>query len=718
MKRTIVSALCACIALASAYGRTIISNDVELVAEFKPDDGRDRVTRDVPAKIDMFVDGGVEFDLFCSDMVPVSHITVYFRSGEGWYSVAVDPGEEGKWEHVRLPQRVIRGVEGRPAGWSAISSVRFSAWRGDEGKAKVVFRNFSSLARKEVEALVVCGETCANKNESRRWFLEYAAKVTETFDALGIGVRQVADSELSAGHLEGIRLLVLPYNPRLPETAEKLVRSWGESGRPMLVCYSLPNGVADLIGVRPTGSWVVGEKGAAALGGFLRKGAGLADQPKYAVQLSHRTSIVEPLPGGEVVAEWAGTDRRSLGIPAIVKTPRAVFIGHVWYGGASRERLELMRSIAASLVPEWKARFAAARQKAKEDAAAVRIRAAALPDVKGERRLVWCHSAWGISGMDWDASAKFVKDCGFTDIIANLAWGGMAFYPSKVLATVPETAERGDALAQCLAACRRHGLKMHVWKVNWRLGHGATKEFVAKLEAAGRLQKKTGDGTANWLCPSNPINLAEEIDAMCELAEKGVDGVHFDYIRYPGMQSCFCDGCRERFEKSIGVKVADWPHDLSRIPDLHRKWIEFRCANITALVEGVAKRLRKTHPKTEISAAVFRNAAQDRVGVGQDWGRWCREGWLNFACPMDYTESTAVFRNQVRRQGRMSCGVPLYPGIGLSVWQEDGLAPKRMAEQIEVVREAGLTGFTVFNLDRHAQACLPCFNFGARRQGK
>jgi hypothetical protein len=55
--------------------------------------------------------------------------------------------------------------------------------------------------------------------------------------------------------------------------------------------------------------------------------------------------------------------------------------------------------------------------------------------------------------------------------------------------------------------------------------------------------------------------------------------------------------------------------------------------------------------------------------------------------------------------------VPLYPGIGLSVWKD----PKdvvKITEQIEIVRGLGLKGFTVFNYDANAEAVLPYLRLG------
>lgn len=344
-----------------------------------------------------------------------------------------------------------------------------------------------------------------------------------------------------------------------------------------------------------------------------------------------------------------------------------------------------------------------------------------MPTRANERRLAWCHSPWGLGPKyDWDSSIRFLKANGFTDIVANHAWGGCASYESKVLTRAADCAGMPDLLKVCLAACRKHGIRLHVWKVCWNTWWNRLPDDVrARYVAEGRLQTRTiGKSTQSWLCPSDPRNQAQEIGAMCELADLGVDGVHFDYIRYPGYDFCFCDGCRARFEKRIGRKVANWPTDLQTDKALTAQWVEFRAGNISAVVEAVARRVRARHPKTEISAAVMCNARQDRVTIGQDWGRWCREGWLDFICPMDYTESAAMFRGHVRRQKGLVAGVKLYPGIGLSCWQDDGNDAERFAGQLEALRGEGCAGFTVFNFDRRAEALFPLLRRGPLAEAK
>ena len=190
-----------------------------------------------------------------------------------------------------------------------------------------------------------------------------------------------------------------------------------------------------------------------------------------------------------------------------------------------------------------------------------------------------------------------------------------------------------------------------------------------------------------------------------------VDGVHFDYIRYPDNSSCFCDGCRARFEAKLGRAVSKWPADTRKDEAVRAAWLDFRRSNIDAVVRRVSGEARKIRPGVQISAAVFRNWPIDRDGVGQDWKMWCENGWLDFVCPMDYVDSNVSFRNMVTAQKEYAGKARLYPGIGLSCWKDPHDAVK-LAEQIEIVRGLGVPGFTVFNYDSNAEAVLPYLRLG------
>ena len=191
---------------------------------------------------------------------------------------------------------------------------------------------------------------------------------------------------------------------------------------------------------------------------------------------------------------------------------------------------------------------------------------------------------------------------------------------------------------------------------------------------------------------------------MVEVARNyDVAGLHFDYIRYPGMEGCYCPGCRQRFETGVGSPVKTWPADVVNGP-LREKFLQFRRDNITRLVAAVSEQARKAKPGIKISAAVFpdwKSARDD--DVGQDWKLWVEKGYLDFVCPMQYTDNGAWFEAQTKRNMAMVGGkIPLLPGIGATI----GLAPDGTLQQVLAARKQGTSGFVLFNFDRGAARSL------------
>ena len=237
---------------------------------------------------------------------------------------------------------------------------------------------------------------------------------------------------------------------------------------------------------------------------------------------------------------------------------------------------------------------------------------------------------------------------------------------------------------------------------------------------AGRVQRTRGGEVSDdlWNCPSDPYCQQLEIDAMVELAlEKKVDGIHFDYIRYPGSSCCFCDGCRKRFEAKLGRPVANWPKDTQTDDAVASAWAAFRRDNITRVVKTVHDRVRAAGSRVEISAAVFRDPVRDPEVVGQDWLRWCAEGWLDFVCPMDYMKSPRRYAERIARQHaalkEAGSKAKFYPGMAIMCSHFNrSLSPLTVAQEIAAVRAEGLEGFTLFALSRLSERVLPVLREG------
>jgi uncharacterized lipoprotein YddW (UPF0748 family) len=188
-----------------------------------------------------------------------------------------------------------------------------------------------------------------------------------------------------------------------------------------------------------------------------------------------------------------------------------------------------------------------------------------------------------------------------------------------------------------------------------------------------------------WYCPARRpgytdkwlIPMVEEV-----VANYDVDGIHHDYVRYPGDVApdryCFCDWCLENFWKYnhfyyecrpgiiyrpprvLPNITANWWLDYTVRPlywdkmsreekadfimkgasmlggpsDLDYFFYEYRSDAITRFCRDVWLAARKIKPEIEFSAAVFKNPAQSGRYIGQRWNDFAP--WVDIMMTMTY----------------------------------------------------------------------------------
>jgi len=732
----------------------------------------ERASWDRAVALDLASCRGVEFQLLCRDPGPVSYFSLYFQSGEGWYHASFFPENTDAWNTITLDKSTFR-PEGKPAGWGKIRTIRLSAWRSADENTEMFLRDFRKTGALGGDALVaiVRGDSALKRSpaeaDERGRYTETTARLLAEMD---VGYSVISDLDLTVERLKLARVVILPHNPDLPDAAAQALLRYAQDGGKLIAFYTVP---APLRGVFPVQGGIHVREPRPGYFATLRFATNaLPGAPPIVGQRSWNIHSVNPVAGASrTLAEWFDDQGQPTGHAAIVGTTNWLLMTHVLLNDDADNKRRLLLAMVGHLVPEvWQqavqaslrrvgeigpcktleeaaaaiatkapghrrasealaaardarntaSQLASHRQFAEAlDQAAVarqRLREAwclAQPPLPGEFRAFWCHDAFGVRGLDWDEAIRRLAENGFTAILPNMLWGGVAYYDSQVLPVAPEVAQRGDQIAQCLAACREHGVQVHVWKVNWNLGYNRAKGLTEKLRSEQRLQVSSNGKEEPWLCPSHPDNQKLEIDSMLEVARRyDVDGLHFDYIRYPDGDHCFCAGCKERFQRATKATVAQWPKDVLGDATLRPQWLDWRRSNITAVVRAVAEQARALKPRLKISAAVFRDWPRDRDNVGQDWKLWCDRGWLDFVCPMDYTSSHRQFENMVRRQIEWAGRVPCYPGIGESA-SSSRLGPDGVIEQILITRRYRTGGFTIFNYGvTEAKELLPMLGLG------
>ena len=606
--------------------------------------------------------------------------------------------------------------------------------------------------------------------------IQYARSIGKRFNRLlnsiGLTADTLDEDALSDAQLKSRRMVVLPLNARITPKTANLLKDFVASGGKLFVTYNLPDTVASLLGLRQT-NWLKQE----APGQFASvqlNAPEIRDIPTSIRQGSWNITVAEPTtPQTKIVGYWHSKNGDSTGLPALFVGKSGVFFSHVFLADDIQRKTQMLAALFGHLVPEFRQTFAKQaitamtaightkdftalerfvqrsdvaeanqaltagadlmkRARTEYDngdynAATTTARASRAEfskayflshtSVETEGRAVWNHSGLGAYPGDWNRAAKALAAAGVNTILPNMAWAGVAHYPSEILPQSKTFTQYGDQIAQCVQAAHAHGLEVHVWKITWNL-EGAPKTFVEKIRAEERTQVSATGEALNWLCPSHPKNVLLELNSILEIVTNyDVDGIHLDYIRYPGSHACYCEGCRERFVRTIRKSINEWPAEvLPKTGAYSEPYAEWRVQQITRLVRLIHKRAREVDPEIKISAAVFGWYPGCITSIGQDWVAWAKSGYIDFVCPMNYTEDSGYFTELLTNQiALMPKSVPIYPGIGATA-SNSLLTPDAVVEQIYLSRSLGASGWTIFDYSVDiSETVLPALTLGVAK---
>jgi uncharacterized lipoprotein YddW (UPF0748 family) len=226
----------------------------------------------------------------------------------------------------------------------------------------------------------------------------------------------------------------------------------------------------------------------------------------------------------------------------------------------------------------------------------------------------------------------------------------------------PNYSKDFDGLAAVLEAGHREGLKVHAW-INampiWR-DEPAPKDPRHIFNQHGLTQT----GASDWLTrsregerkfpvgyfldPGHPAVQDHLVSVYMDIVRRyAVDGIHFDYIRYPETEPRLPRGSNvgynevsvARFQRATGRTDVPAPDDEA--------WTQWRRRQVTELVRRVSIEARAINPRIEVSASTIAWGApptslEDFANVApmqrifQNWQSWLVEGTLDMAVPMNY----------------------------------------------------------------------------------
>ena len=329
---------------------------------------------------------------------------------------------------------------------------------------------------------------------------------------------------------------------------------------------------------------------------------------------------------------------------------------------------------------------------------------------------------------------------GFNTIVVQVRGRADAFYRSQVEPrgeTLTGTAPGFDPLELAIEEGHARGMAVHAW-INTHLVWGPAAlpgssdhmvnahpewlavpktlgrelydmdpgdpRFVTALSDYARAHPATVEGL--YSSPSHP-EVVERVHAiwMDLLDRYDLDGLHFDYIRYPSPDFDYSRGALEGFRawvsarmsaerlRAAGTDIAGDPFELvAALPD---EWGAFRRDQVTGLVARIYGDVKARRPEVIVSAAVIANADEAFSLRFQDWRGWLERGILDVAVPMAYTTDDLRFQGLVR-EARRAAGsrTRVWAGIGAYLDTVDGTLAK-----IDLARAEDAGGLVLFSYD-------------------
>ena len=210
--------------------------------------------------------------------------------------------------------------------------------------------------------------------------------------------------------------------------------------------------------------------------------------------------------------------------------------------------------------------------------------------------------------------------------------------------------------------------------------------------------------------PALPAVRAYEISLMLEVVRKyDVGWVHLDYIRYPCEPTepffSFDAETLRLFKEDTGIDMAAVKARDTGNPAWN-VWLRWNTDRVTVFVRELKDALKATGRKVKISAAVFPDAVNARVMIGQDWADWGREGLVDMLNPMLYTNDAKLYEKLTREAVGYGKGQTLVcPGIGIGTSHNQN-TPEGMIEQMRISKALKADGVVYFSSNSLKQPFL------------
>ena len=285
------------------------------------------------------------------------------------------------------------------------------------------------------------------------------------------------------------------------------------------------------------------------------------------------------------------------------------------------------------------------------------VQSRARSEFRGAWVTAWDHGF--LSPSEANATVAAAKAAHINALFIQVRKVGDAYYDSQFEPRATNiSAVSYDPLGYIIDRAHSQGIEVHAWinvlRVQSPGGSNADPSHVRNShpewltrDASGRTKGTDG----YFLDPGLPEVQDYTVGIVADiLSNYNVDGIHLDYVRYPGSKYGYNEEAVSRFNTRFGRSGSPSPDDP--------QWLSWRRSQITALVRSIYSEANAIRPEVKVSAATicwgdlgssFERTDAYREAL-QDWAGWMREGIVDAVVPMNYrNERSATGAEQYRR---------------------------------------------------------------------
>ncbi|MBF0504981.1 MAG: family 10 glycosylhydrolase [Candidatus Omnitrophica bacterium] len=248
----------------------------------------------------------------------------------------------------------------------------------------------------------------------------------------------------------------------------------------------------------------------------------------------------------------------------------------------------------------------------------------------------------------------FAKQAQIKILFVQIYYRGQAWFPSEVADKTPyekyKEILRGDPLALLIRQAHAQGIQVHAWLNLLSLGNNMNANFIKKygtdvLTRNSKEKNKIEDfkvdqqyflEPGDWRVREDLAKIVEEIVH----AYPNLDGIQFDYIRYPDSDPHY--GYTKiniaRFKKMTGLSAIDEKSSI---------WKDFRRAQVTEVLEKMVSIVRARHGHMQVSTTGCMPYVRAFDEAYQDWPSWLSSGLVDFVTIMNYSVDPKQFERWI-----------------------------------------------------------------------